>query len=411
MVKKWLLAAAATAGSAHALTAVQQTLHVNQVLSRLGAVAIKCPSNAREGDVCAEVSGSVDLLIKGWDLYSSWDSKVAITAKHESPWSRADTATSATFSVPDGDRYIVSAAPIGGKTTVAVRWAAAAGSPQVAPVTSGIQGSPSSIVTSTATPTRTGPLTLQFGDREQYDLFGKVRQINRRTVKISAGGSESLVTSETITFMPDGQLQSTQQKDASGKIVSAAIQQYDSSGRLVSREYTDSKGKITFTYEYGEKGDLISRTKYGLDGKRSEVTRYESLPNGYSSASYGPTGQATDRTYVLMDSQNREIDSETLGVLRLRITKSYTGDLISSSSFDISNLNKVTTEYKDGRKVKETSIGFGLLKGKDSIKLYKYEGLDASGNFKKRIEGKEEISFGETTLVPSDAVYQEIEYY
>lgn len=126
-MKRMILATALlTAGVAEGLTATQREQHVNQVFSAAGIRMIDCPSiaSASMTRYCGYYQYSDDLLMRSWDLYSNWSSKVSVVANHATAWKLSDTGKSysAVFEAKDGDEYLVTVSAGSSDTPVIVTW-------------------------------------------------------------------------------------------------------------------------------------------------------------------------------------------------------------------------------------------------------------------------------------------------
>ncbi|WP_155864624.1 hypothetical protein [Deinococcus ficus] len=125
-MRKILIACTLLLGTASGLSQQQREQHINQVFSAAGISLINCPSSSTPNITmfCGQTSMSDTLVRQSWDLYSDWSSKVTNTAKHKTAWSLSDTgkAYSATFSLSDGDFYVVTTSSGSAPSFVIVSW-------------------------------------------------------------------------------------------------------------------------------------------------------------------------------------------------------------------------------------------------------------------------------------------------
>lgn len=411
------LTACVIATTGLSITPTQQT-HFNQVLSQMGATVFTCPTAATSVDVCATYTGSPDLAMKSWDLYSNWTSKVSTTAEHSAPWKQGGTSNdiySAAFRLNDGSIYAVSLGLINGKTNILIATSSTqAAAP--APTSSGISGSPSSLVNDQAAPTRVGSLRLAVGGLATYGLTGTVKEFNQRKVKVDASGKETPNGTNKVTFLPDGSVESYIFTDASGKVTASSTNIYID-GKIIERKYTSNNVLTVMKYDYDTAGNLIARTEYDPNGLKTLVTRYESKPNGYISSEYGPSGDATRRTFVVQDTAGNALDEETLdkSTVGNRTITTYENGMKIRQVVTIGTTLKLEFTYENGRTKTSATTAMGSLASMatklNSSSVYRYEQPDGKGNFLKVIKGSEKISFGEKAFVPEEIEYNDIQYY
>lgn len=416
MIRRPLIAltTALLSSVALAITPAQRT-HLNQVLSEMGATVVDCPASLSASvDLCATYSGTPELAMKAWDLYSSWESKVAMTATHNAPWRQSSNGiNTASFRLKDGSLYVVSLGRSGTKVDLVVATSdTVANAPAAAPQSR--LGAPSTVVNDQAAPTRRGPLIIGGGGTQSYGVIGPVKELTRRTMKVDANGKETLSNTLKATFLPDGRLLSSSITDATGKQTDSTQNVYVG-GRLVERRMTDKDGTKTLKYEYDAAGNLTARSEFDGAGQKVEVTRYEAKPNGYTTAEYGPTGEATRRTYVVQDAEGHDVAEEAF-------SKKSTPASISTSTYvdgqktyqmiELPGSLKIELWYEQGRTTRtKTTASGALASALNSESVYKYEMPDSRGNYLKKLEGKEAISFGEKKFVPEEIEYLEIQYH
>ncbi|WP_295821126.1 hypothetical protein [uncultured Deinococcus sp.] len=411
------LTACVIATTGVSITSVQQT-HFNQVLSQMGATVVTCPTVVTNVDVCATYTGSPDLAMKSWDLYANWTSKVSTTAEHSAPWKQGGTSNdiySAAFRLNDGSIYAVSLGLINGKTNILIATSSTQASAP-APTSSGIAGSPSSLVNDQAAPTRVGSLRLAVGGLATYGLTGTVKEFIQRKVKVDASGKETPNGTNKVTFLPNGSVASYILTDVSGKVTASSINTYVD-GRIIERKYLNNNITVNMKYDYDATGNLISRTEYDSNGTKTLVTRYESKPNGYISSEYGASGDATRRTFVVQDAAGNELDEETLdkSVVGSRTITTFENGVKTRQVITIGTSLKLEFMYENGRVKSAATTAMGSLASManklNSSNVYRYEQPDGKGNFLKVIKGSEKISFGEKAFIPEDIEYNDIQYY
>ena len=115
---------AALGQSATALTSTQRDLHVVQMLTNIGAVAIPCgfTPDTSYGLICANYPNSRLALTRAWDLYASLGAKVSVTAQRAVPWTVEGKSILSRFVTADDDNYAVLIGERGLSSRILVLW-------------------------------------------------------------------------------------------------------------------------------------------------------------------------------------------------------------------------------------------------------------------------------------------------
>jgi len=274
---------------------------------------------------------------------------------------------------------------------------------------------PSAVLRSDAAATRTGPLIPLVETVEDFYLFGPVKQVTLRTMKIAATGSEVLSKTRVLTFNSAGLVLTSVISDANGKITNSFSYTYDANNRAIGGESMylggvkeDAEVNSSIRFDYDAEGNITTETTVYPKEKTTVVTRYQRFPNGYSTESFDDTGASTSRDYVLMNKFNKIIAMESDSYMATTI---YEESQIKRKTIGITGMFTTTREFEKGVEVRQVSTREGVLRGiGDTTTIYSNEKLDGYGNFTRRVSVAESTSFGFKRLTPSEVLYQEIEY-
>lgn len=406
MKKLITLTALTLLSTAAALTTQQRSQHVNQVASAAGFTLITCPSEYDKVSgynlTCLRSNFSNSLFQQTWDLYSDWNSKVTFTAKHVSAWKANGSNVAAGFEISN-DRYIV---VFDDQLDIAlIGWTTAANDAATTSSAGNAVTGPGSVpgavlparLNAAATPTRTGPFNLNPTSL-QHELGGPVKTSTETTRKISDG--TETVTNTTRTYARDGRLLASVTTDASGTVTAREDVTYD--GTRMTRRVSLSDGKTTTsTYTYDPQGNLLTSSELDGNGQPTEITRYVTYPNGYSSQTFGKTGPATRTSYTLQDARSRTIRSENnLTGTWLISEYIYDGNRVSSSQLTTSLLDIIRTPTPTGTRSRSVWKGSTSLPSLPPT-VYTNEQPDQYGNPTIKRQFHEVTEFGATTLKPT----------
>lgn len=128
---------------ANALSSLERTTHINQVVVTLGGVLKSCSVDFAKDNICGTAPFNPTLLRSSWDLFSEQGETVSITAKSITDWSESGGIYTKYFGFNDDDGYKVIVSGTSLKSVFRVVWFAPVSNIDSAQNTEYINGKPS----------------------------------------------------------------------------------------------------------------------------------------------------------------------------------------------------------------------------------------------------------------------------
>lgn len=194
---------------------------------------------------------------------------------------------------------------------------------------------------------------------------------------------------------------------------------YNASGQVIREDITgvSPEDSESITYQYDKAGNLTARNWY-YGNSLAHTDRYDRRPAGVIVRTFNPDGQANGLEFVVLDKQKRVIQKQygneeefTEFDSQGRVKKN-TELRTEQKNGEVYGIEKVVKIYQNGLTQREDNYSAGTMAAKMDIdSVWRYEGIDKAGNYKKSLQYIESWKTGTLKLALFQVIEQKLTYW